>query len=73
MHQKIIKFDVLPRNSGRRKSHAGIFTRIDGKNIKGGSTQSITTTANQVVSADAILQKVRMHLLRLSKVEVSAI
>ena len=67
-----LSVEVEPRDS-HYKSHAGIFTRIDGKNIKGGSTQSFTTTANQVVSADAILQKVRMHLLRLSKVEVSAI
>ena len=35
-----IKFDVLPRNAGKRKSHAGIFTTIDNKRIKGGMPQS---------------------------------
>jgi hypothetical protein len=40
-HQKVIKFDVLPRNSGRRKSHAGIFTTIDNVKIKGGMPQTV--------------------------------
>lgn len=35
-----IKFDVLPRNAGKRKSHAGIFTTIDNKRVKGGMPQS---------------------------------
>lgn len=29
-----IRFDVQPRNAGKRKSHAGIFTIIDNKRIK---------------------------------------
>jgi hypothetical protein len=32
--------DVLPRNSGRRKSHAGIFATIGQMKVKGGSPQS---------------------------------
>lgn len=67
-----LSVEVEPRDS-HYKSHAGIFTRIDGKNIKGGSNQNIKTESNQVVSASAILQRVRMNLLRLSKVEVCAI
>jgi hypothetical protein len=35
-----IKFDVLPRNAGKRKSHAGIFTTIDNKRVKGGMPQT---------------------------------
>lgn len=35
-----IKFDVLPRNAGKRKSHAGIFTTIDKKRVKGGMPQT---------------------------------
>ena len=35
-----IKFDVHPRNTGKRKSHAGIFTSIDNKQVKGGMPQS---------------------------------
>ena len=35
-----IKFDVLPRTAGKRKSHAGIFTTIDNKRVKGGMPQT---------------------------------
>ena len=35
-----IRFDVLPKNAGKRKSHAGIFTTIDNKRIKGGMPQT---------------------------------
>ena len=35
-----IKFDVLPRNAGKRKSHAGIFTTISNKRLKGGMPQT---------------------------------
>ena len=35
-----IKFDVLPRYAGKRKSHAGIFTTIDNKRVKGGMPQT---------------------------------
>ena len=65
-----LSVEVEPRAS-HYKSHSGIFTRIDGKNIKGGSSKIFETEFGQVVSAGAVLQKVRMHLLRLSKVEIS--
>ena len=36
-----IKFDVFPRNAGKRKSHAGNFTSIDSKRLKGGMPQTL--------------------------------
>jgi hypothetical protein len=39
--KKKIEFDVLPRNAGKRKSHAGIFTTIDNTKIKGGMPQTV--------------------------------
>lgn len=65
-----LSVEVEPRAS-HYKSHAGIFTRIDGKNIKGGSSDIFETESGQVVSADAVLQKVRMHLMRLSKLTIN--
>lgn len=35
-----IHFEVHPKNSGTRKSHAGIFTIIADKKVKGGMPQS---------------------------------
>lgn len=35
-----VKLDVLPRNAGKRKSHAGIFATIGQQKVKGGSPQS---------------------------------
>lgn len=40
-YKKNIKFEVLPRNLGKRKSHAGIFTSIDNIKIKGGMAQTV--------------------------------
>lgn len=40
-YHKEIEFDVLPRNAGKRKSHAGIFTTINNTKIKGGMPQTI--------------------------------
>jgi hypothetical protein len=36
-----VPFDVLPRNAGKRKSHAGIFATIGEEKIRGGSPQSV--------------------------------
>lgn len=38
---KSMKLDVLPRNAGKRKSHAGIFATISGTKVKGGSPQTV--------------------------------
>lgn len=40
-YKKNIKFEVLPRNLGKRKSLAGIFTSIDNVKIKGGMPQTV--------------------------------
>ena len=63
-----LSVEVEPRDA-HYKSHAGIFVRIEGKSIKGGSTGIITTDTDQVVSASSILQKVRMFLLELSELD----
>ena len=51
------------------KSHAGIFTRIKGNNVKGGQTADVVTNSNGVFSATMILQKMRWKLLSMAKVE----
>ena len=63
-----LSVEVEPRDS-HYKSHAGIFIRVDGNNLKGGMPEEIKIAEDQVVSASSILQKVRMSLLRLSKLE----
>ena len=35
-----LSLDVLPRNAGKRKSHAGIFATIGNAKVKGGMPQS---------------------------------
>ena len=54
--------EVEPRDKNYL-SHAGIFTRCDGKNLKGGQQDKHIPVA-------AILQKVQYKLLQLSHVEV---
>lgn len=39
--QEEISVDVLPRNAGKRKSHAGIFATIDKKKVRGGAPQTV--------------------------------
>ena len=39
-YSELLKLDVLPRNAGRRKSHAGIFATIGQRRVKGGLPQS---------------------------------
>lgn len=50
-----IKLDVLPRNAGKRKSHAGIFATIGEEKIRGGSPQSVGRML------------LRMHLVELAQ------
>ena len=57
--------EVEPRDKNYL-SHAGIFTRCDGKNLKGGQQDKHIPVA-------AILQKVQHKLLQLSHVEVCKI
>ena len=39
-YPETITLDVLPRNAGRRKSHAGIFAVVGRTKVRGGSPQS---------------------------------
>ena len=60
-----INVEVEPRDS-HTKSHAGIFTRYENKNVKRGDTLSFL---EKEISADDVLIKVRTQLLNLSTVE----
>ena len=61
-----IDVEVEPRNVFT-KSHAGIFTRYDNKNVKMGSTLAVSQEKD--ISADLVLLKVRLALVRLSSLE----
>lgn len=60
--------EVEPRDS-HYKSHAGIFTRIKGKNIKGKQQDTIATQEGETISYEAIQMKVQYALLSVSKLE----
>ena len=62
-----IDVEVEPRDA-RTKSHAGIFTRFQNKNVKRGQLLKAGPTAEEI-SADTILLEVRSELLALSTVE----
>ena len=62
-----IDVEVEPRDT-HTKSHAGIFTRIQNKNIKKGQLLKAGPTAEEV-SGDTILLEVRKQLKSLSSVE----
>ena len=66
-----VSVDVEPRAMHTR-SHAGIFTRVDGITIKPNRTHP-TSDGEFGMSTDAILMKVRFHLLSLSIVETKPI
>ena len=62
-----IEVEVEPRDL-LTKSHAGIFTRYEGRNIKSGEGLSIESL-EEVVSSDDILLEIRSHLLDLAQLE----
>lgn len=62
-----VNVEIEPRDA-RIKSHAGIFTRQDGKNIKP-QTDIFVPEFQENVSADDILLKVRYQLLALSDIK----
>lgn len=67
--QKVdLSVEVEPRSS-HYQSHAGIFTRMSGQNIKGGQQQDISIDDHTTVPVMAILQKVQHRLLALSALE----
>ena len=61
-----VNVEVEPRDV-HYKSHAGIFTRFENKNIKNG--QLVDVHAEKMVSADSVLLEVRMSLLEISSLE----
>ena len=62
-----LSVEVEPRDA-HYKSHAGIFTRYDDKNIKGGQ-ETIQDQNECLMPVRAILQKVQHQLLALSTLE----
>ena len=62
-----VSVEVEPRDA-HYKSHAGIFTRYDEKNIKGGQ-ENIQDKNDCLMPVRAILQKVQHQLLALSTLE----
>ena len=62
-----VSVEVEPRDA-HYKSHAGIFTRYDDKNIKGGQ-EAIQDKNACLMPVRAILQKVQHQLLALSTLE----
>ena len=65
--QMAIDVEVEPRAT-HTKSHAGIFTRFQNKNIKQGQLLKVGPTA-EAISADTILLEVRSQLMKISHIE----
>ncbi len=63
-----VSVDVEPR-SLHYHSHAGIFTRVNGKNLKGGPQTADHEDEYRILPVRAIHQKVQHALLALSKLE----
>ncbi len=61
--------EVEPR-SAHYKSHAGIFTRVNGRNLKGGQQAELLANDGQKVSYDEIALKVQLNLVRLSQLTI---
>ena len=60
--------EVEPRDA-HYKSHAGIFTRLAGKNIKGGQQKEVPIDDDTTLPIGAIFQKVQHKLLSLATIE----
>lgn len=63
-----VSVDVEPR-SQHYPSHAGIFTRLNGRNIKGGHQTDIQDGEERILPIRSIHQKVQHALLALSKLK----
>ena len=63
-----VAVEVEPRVA-HYKSHAGIFTRLAGENIKGGQQKNVSIDENTTLSIAAIFQKVQYKLLSLATLE----
>lgn len=66
-----VDVEVEPRDA-HTKSHAGIFIRSDGHNVRPGRTILGSSMAENV-SADIVLQDVRWELLELSELQTCII
>lgn len=55
------------------KSHAGIFTRLAGENIKGGQQKDVSIDDDTTLPIASIFQKVQNKLLSLATIEQQAI
>ncbi len=66
-----VDVEVEPRSSFA-KSHAGIFTRHEGQNVKVGESFWFDNCIEEV-SSDAILLEVRSHLLNLAQLECNSL
>ena len=65
-----VDVEVEPRDAVT-KSHAGIFTRYEGKILKLGDPQPISLKYN--VSVDEVIFEVRAALLKLAKLEMCSL
>ena len=70
INQKVanLTVEVEPRDM-HYKSHAGVFVRVDDKNVKGGQKVDIVAEDGDVISYDDIRQKVSFGLLQLATLE----
>lgn len=64
-----LSLEVEPRST-HYSSHAGVFTRVNGKNIKGGQQAETFSVNGQRVSYGEILLKVQLSLVQLAQLEV---
>ena len=58
--------EVEPRST-HYKSHAGIFTRVNGRNLKGGQQAELLANDGKKVSYDEIQLKVQLNLVRIAQ------
>ena len=63
-----VSVEVEPRDS-HYKSHAGIFTRLSGENIKGGQQKDVPIVDEITLPISAIYQKVQYKLLSIATLE----
>ena len=57
------------KHDAHYKSHAGIFTRLAGENIKGGQSKEMSIDENTTLPIAAIFLKVQHRLLSLVSLE----
>ena len=63
-----LSVEIEPRST-HYSSHAGIFTRVNGQNVKGGQQNETFSNSGQKVSYGEILLKVQLSFLQLARLE----